>query len=80
MSTLILFCVFGIAPGNSGLVRQHAMTPNEIDHLADIQLRADHATDPASYEIAALRAYEVRLCRSTFGMMPDLVWTKGGRQ
>jgi len=63
MLTIILVCVFG------GQTIERRMTPNEVDHLADIQLYSETQMDPHS--LGAAHAYEERLCRASYGRMPD---------
>ncbi len=61
MSTLILFCVLGVGPGSSGIVKSKPLSPAEVSRYL--------SADPEAHEARAM-------CREAFGKTAELGWVE----
>lgn len=80
--TLVLVCVFEIAKGSAGTVRELKLTPTQAAHVAALEYGAD---DDCGSETCfdrverERRRVERALCQDAFKQRPDLAWAKAVR-
>lgn len=80
--TLILVCIFGISPGNPGVVKLHALKTAERARIERFEARMDDSADDSlarAYEVERRMLYS-RICRQSFGQSPDLVYIESTRK